>query len=203
MAGESLVQVTEGVGKKLHTWQRTIGANSVEDEFVVAGLPPYPTYSAVSSGGIASGADHIFQLMAGSSLNVYVTRIKFTQATVGTASVLQSSVLRLSTAGTGGGVVTPRPLDSGDTAAGATVMTVPTAKGTEGVELWRPDRLNLVTAAPLSLPTRDHYLWEPMGIAKPIRIPAGTSNGICLKNTGAGIATDTIEFVVEFFELAY
>ena len=36
---EAFINVTEGSGKKAHTNQRTIGANDVQDEYVVTGRP--------------------------------------------------------------------------------------------------------------------------------------------------------------------
>jgi hypothetical protein len=135
---ESLVQVTEGSGKKLHTWQRVIGANSVEDEFVIPGEYPLASYVGQNAGSsIATANDHV-QLMAGAALNVRIRRIRVEQAALATTAVLAAfGVYRLSTAGTGGTAVTPRPLDSADAACGATMASIPGVKGTEGVELFR------------------------------------------------------------------
>jgi hypothetical protein len=63
---ESIVQVTEGTGKKLHTNQRTIGANNVEDEYVIPGEYPLATYFVQANAvSIATAAAHVIQIMAG------------------------------------------------------------------------------------------------------------------------------------------
>lgn len=191
MAGESLVQVTEGSGKKLHTWQRTIGANSVEDEYVLIGEQGLAAYGVAtgSSVSIATANDHIFQLMAGASLNVFVRRIRVFQTVVATtAALIQFHLLRLSTAGTGGTAITPSPFDSADAASGATFMTLPTVKGTEGV------RLGMAAAeVTQTVPTGGsgqaallaEWDFDKLLRTKAVRIPSGAANGICLKNINA------------------
>src|SRR5262245_59859384 len=136
---ESIVQVTEGSGKKLRTWNRTIGANSVEEEAVFLADTPMATYSArLDAASTATANSHIVQLMAGSSLNVYVHRIALYQLGLATTAAYgQINIFRLSTAGTGGTAFTPAPYDTNDAASGATSMTLPTVKGTEGVPLGR------------------------------------------------------------------
>ena len=119
---EAFINVTEGSGKKAHTNQRTIGANDVHDEYVVAGIPFFASY--VGGNGISSRDgdpdSHLMQLMAGASLNVYVTRIRVYQFGLATtAAIVPLAILRLTTAGTGGTAVTPAPLDTTDSAVGA------------------------------------------------------------------------------------
>lgn len=201
---ESLVQVTSGAGPKLHTWQYTVGANNVEQEFGLPGEYPYPTYSVVATNvSVATTADHLLQLMAGASLRVRLRRIWISQLTiVTTAAQLYLEVLRLTTAGTGGGVVTPRPFDTNDAAAGFTAMTLPTAKGTEGVQLLRRT-FNLNQA--LSTTATNLSAWVEyvqMPNEKPIIIPAGTANGIALKVT-TGRAGATVDIVAELVETSF
>lgn len=200
---ESIVQVApDSSGKKLHTWNYTVGANTVEDEFTVPGEYPYPTYSFVAKGAtVATGADHMLQIMAGSSLKVRIRKIEIHQSAVGTAAAFAVSLLRLTTAGTTGTALTARPYDTSSAAAGATAIINPTVKGTEGVELIER-HLPLAAAAPIinAHPT-PFYLQHPY--AQPLVIPAGTSNGIAIKSTGGGIPTDTVDILVEFVETAF
>lgn len=196
---ESVIQVNSGNGPKDHTWNRTIGANSIEDPFVILGEQPYATYS-VSSGGVATttSAAHALQIMAGGTLNVYIRKIYINQgAAAGAAGAIGLTIVRLTTAGTGGGAVTPAPLDASDAAAGAAGMTLPTVKGTEGTVLYNFNIPLLV--APVATP---YVLWEKAPTAKGIRIPAGTTNGIAFK-WGTGVATSTVLFNVEIVELNY
>jgi hypothetical protein len=201
---ESLVQVTEGVGKKLRTWNRTIGANSVEEEFTLPGEYPLASYSVIAVNiSAATINDHTLQIMAGGSLNVRIRRITIEQSANATTAALQVyAVLRLTTAGTGGTAVTPRPFDTADAASGATAMTLPTAKGTEGVELMRNAIILRQAISATATQLDDAVIWEQKPGMKPIIIPAGTANGIAIKNLVATAAA-TMIVNVEFVETAF
>ena len=193
---ESIIQITAGSGTKLHSFQRTIGANIVEDEVQIPGEPYLAGYTGSYSGqGIGTSAAHLFQLMAGSSLKVKVHRIEISQnALAGSASTLGFEILRLSTAGTGGTSATPSPHDPSDSASGATMMALPSSKGTEGVRLWAG---TMPIAA--AQPGGNRWVWDAQGWVKPFYIAAGTSNGICFKIT-TGIASATCAVDVTFTE---
>jgi hypothetical protein len=198
---EGFINQTEGSGKKSHTWNRTIGANSIEDEFVLPGEYPYATYGITTAAvSFATSADHVLQIMAGGTLPVRLRRVIIAQSVLVTAAAeLTIICLRLTTAGTGGTVVTPRPFDSADGAAGCTAMTIPTAKGTEGVELWRRRTWLVQTAPTQGIAGGIQIAWEQLPNEKPIIIPAGTANGIAFKiATGrAGAQGDVMAEVVE------
>jgi hypothetical protein len=187
---ESIVQVTEGVGKKLHTNSYTVGANTVEDEFSVPGPYPYATYSITSAfSGVttATSGDDIFQIMAGASLKVRIVAIDVYGTTITAAAELSWTVMRLTSAGTAGTAITPRPFDSADAAAGATAAVgVPNAThGTAGVTLdfgrvWPPQ-----TVGAGGQSGSVSWSWREDPNSKPLIIPAGTTNGIALRvNTG-------------------
>lgn len=199
---ESIVQVTSAGTTKLHTFQRTIGANAVEDEVVIQGEHYLPTYTVVFDvGGVAN--DHVIQIMAGASLNVRIKSINIQQSgNLTTASLLKFSVFRLTTAGTGGTVVTPQKYDSADGAAGATAMTLPTVKGTEGAELQKFAMVGRQAILATSAQQDDRWTWVvPVG-AKPMIIPAGAANGLCIKTlvtlAGGGVM-GTIELTETSF----
>ncbi len=191
----SIVQITEGTGKKLQTWQRVIGANTVESEVVIAGDSYLPTYAVTFSDvDVATSAAHVVQLMAGASKPLLIRRIRLRQHNLSTGTTaFQVAIIRLSSAGTGGATLTPRQWDQSDAAVGATAMSLPSAKGTESVELER-----LMWSAYAAHPF--HVLdmvWEPPHGSKPIIVPAGTSGGIAIKIvvgvTGASL-TGSITF---------
>lgn len=200
---ESIVSINEGTGKKLHAFQRTIGANDVQDEVVILGEQYLATYTndPGASCNTTTINKHLIQVMAGASLNVYIRWIGIYQTTLaGAATLMNFQIRRLTTAGTGGTAATWRPLDSTDTAAGMAAMTMPTALGTEGVSLWSAT-CPVVAAVP-AVPLEDGMLiwqWPPPStsplVHKTIRIPAGTTNGICLKNTAA-LATAAYSVIV-------
>lgn len=202
---EGLVQVTEGSGKKLHTWQRTIGANNVEDEAVFPAEYPMPTYSVlVNAASIATGNDHIITLNAGASTYVRIRRIRLTQvANATTASQSRISLYRTTTAApTGGTALTPNPFDSADSAASAAARSLPAAKGTEAAILldanitWR--QAILATGAQAD----NVWQWEQHPGSKPIIIPTGTTNGVALK-TASAVAGATVNVYIEFVETAF
>ena len=199
---EGIVEVTAGSGTKLHSWSKTVGANTVHDEFTLPGEFPYASYTVLgTSVSAATSTDHALQLMAGSSLNVRVRRIEVQQAALITAaSELTIHILRLTTAGSGGTSVTPSKHDNADSASGATAQTLPSSKGTEGaiidvLRLWPIQTYS--TAGGPGGGQRDQ--WEQRPNSKPILIPAGTSNGIALKIL-TGRAGLTIDCIIEFVE---
>jgi hypothetical protein len=200
---EAFFNATEGSGKKWHAFDRVIGANTVLGQVVLQGEPYLATYVTGRSGASwATASDHIFQLMAGASLNLYIRRIRVWQlAMATTAAVGEAQVIRLATAGTGGTTNAINPLDSSDAAAGATSQSLPTAKGTEGVVLWRGTAMFIQTV-PTGGPGGATLLYDfdfTHLLGKAVRVPAGTANGICLKNTTA-VAASTVTFTVEFAE---
>lgn len=201
--GESYTNVTEGSGKKQHSWQRTVGANNVEDSFILPGEFPHPSYM-ISAYNIstATSSSHIVQLMAGSSNVVRVRRINIRQKTAaGTAAIAEFDVLRLTSAGTGGSVLGNNKMVDGDAAAGASAMTLPSSKGTEGTSVAYLSLLMVATATTVGgTDTRDQWVSHPS--LEPIVIPAGTSNGIAVKLV-AGIASGAVTVLIEFSETSY
>lgn len=206
---ESLVQVTEGSGKKLHTISRTIGANTVEDEVIIVGEPFLAAGSATNLGGTtvsaATANSHLIQLMAPAGLNVYVRRIRLYQIGLATtAAIAELAVFRLTTAGTGGTALTPEPLDTTDTMT-ATAMTLPSSKGTEGARpIWHGTTQFIQTVGTGGAgpnPLLADIEFDTLKL-KSLRIPAGTANGIALKNITA-VAGATCIVLVEFTEANY
>lgn len=204
---EGTVGVDEGIDKKLHTWQRTVASVAVEDEFIVHGEPILPTY--VTDDGAAMNTTtinkHLWQLMAGASKNLYVRRIiLYVSILAGAATVVPFSLFRLTTAGTGGTAGTAGVAwDSTDVATGATYMTMPSALGTEGTHLWQTR--TVVPAAVPALPNTEMKIidWNFQDMySKSIRIPAGATNGIALKNTAA-LATATYTGRIIYSESTY
>jgi hypothetical protein len=184
---ESLVQVTEGVGKKLHTFQRIIGANTVEDEVVVNGEPYLASYKVSVAVSAATANSHLLQIMAGATLKVRIRRIELHLSSLATtAALMDTRIIRLTTAGTGGTAQTPAVLDPADSASGATAMTLPTVKGTEGttIEFLSPAMTQTLSATPpLVQPILAVDYDRPR--SKPLIIAAGVTNGICIKNVTA------------------
>lgn len=193
---ETFTNVTEGSGKKLHGWDRTIGANTVQDEFVLPGEFPYATYTVYAQNvSTATAASHTMQLMAGASLNVRIRRIRVVELTA-TAGTVRLEIVRLTTAGTGGTAITARPFDTADAAAGAAGMTLPTVKGTEGTFLG-----SLVVGTYTAVGAAFWQEWRQSPNAKPIIIAAGTTNGIALK--ASGLAATAVDVEIEFVETAF
>lgn len=199
---ESLIALTEGSGKNLHTFQKVIGSNTVEDQVVVLGEQYLAGYTAVS--GVISTAtanSHLLQIMAGSSLKVRWRRLELYQTGAATtATLMQIDCLRLTTAGTGGTAITPNPADPGDAAAGAAGMTLPTVKGTEGALLHRGAAYMMQTIGASAQLNEPIYTIELDWLrSKGWLIAAGTTNGICVKNVTA-VAGGTVAWTLWFDE---
>ena len=181
---ENFVNVTEGSGKKLHTFNRTIGANDVHDEGVFLAEQYLASYGVSQTTAIstATANSHLLQIMAGASLKVRVRRIEIGLQTLATSAALADiAIYRLTTAGTGGTAWTPAPLDPSDPAAGATAMSLPTVKGTEAAQLYRQAApfTQTITATPALI--NPFWVWEAGIRQKPIVIAAGAANGIAVK----------------------
>ena len=202
---ENFVNVTEGSGKKLHTSNRTIGANDVHDEYTLPGefdLPSYNVYSGTVS--TATAASHLLQLMAGASLKVRIRYIRIEQVANATASTPTTiEIWRLSTAGTTPATtVTPRPFETTDVASGATGMTLPSVKGTESVA-WRGLILPMrQTIAAAGSQVDGVFEWYQKLGQKPLIIAAGTANGIVIKNVAA-VAGGSLMVNIEFVETSF
>lgn len=210
MANGSFIAVTPGSGAKLATGPTyTENSNVVQDEKVILGLQYLAEYRTVtgSTGVSAATADsHLIQIMAGSTLNVYIPRIRVYQFGAATTAILGTmNVVRLTSAGTGGGVPAIAPVDTTDAAAGATAMTLPTVKGSEGAAVdqsvgYFVQTVSASLGIPLAALIYDIDFRGPRG--KVLRIPAGTANGIAVKQRTA-VAAATVVLAVELFEAPY
>jgi hypothetical protein len=183
----SLIAVTEGSGKNLESWQWVVGSNTVERQIIAQGEQHLASYVAnfqgtATTASTATAASHIFQVMAGASLKVRIRRIEVYQSAMATAATVASvGLIRLTTAGTGGGAQSVLPLDASDAAAGATMMTLPTVKGSVGAFVWLGSMYLMQTVAASA------QLNEPILVldfdrprSKPLIIAAGAANGIAL-----------------------
>jgi len=80
---ESVVNITPGTGQKLHSFQRVVGANTVEDEIVLVGEPYLATYAvSVAATATSTVSSHLLQIMAGSTKPVLILRL-WTELAVG------------------------------------------------------------------------------------------------------------------------
>jgi hypothetical protein len=193
---EGIIQYTPGSGGKLHSFDRTIGANTVQDQAVVIGeqyLAEY-TVATITPVSLATANDHVLQIMAGSSNRLRIRRIEVSQSALATtAGINQFAIYRLTTAGTGGTSITPQLLDPADSAAGATAMTLPSAKGTEGALLWSGTGVLTQTVSATPSMNEKVLAIDFDGLRqKPIHVASGTSNGIALKNITARAAATVV-----------
>ena len=197
---EGNVNVTEGSGKRLHVWDRTISSTLVHAQFMLPDEYPYACYSVVGDNvSVATSAAHVMQIMSGSSTYTRIRRIHIMQAAnATTAGLLTIECRRITSAGTGGTSVTPAKYDNGDSASSATAQTIPTSKGTESTVIWQKRMQLRQSYATFN----EQILWEQLPNTKPIIIPSGTSNGIALKVV-TGQAGATVDVTVEFVETAW
>lgn len=186
MAG-SFVQVTSGAGPKLATSATyTENANVVQDPKMIVGEQYVPSYTATAIVSIATNTSHVMQLMAGASLKVRVRRIEIYQWVIATtAAIWTPQLYRLTTAGSGGTAITPSALDPSDAASGATAMTLPSTKGTLGVNIANATQFATQTVATAGGGAAPIIYDFDGPRRKPLIIAAGTSNGIALVSSPA------------------
>lgn len=200
---ESTIAVTEGAGKKIHSNSRSIGGNTVEDQVTVNGEQYLASYTVVTGTALTTGTAnaHLLQIMAGASLNVRIRRIEVHQAAAATAAALADiRCIRLTTAGTGGTAITPSKLNNSDAASGATAMTLPTVKGTEGNHMALARAYLMQTIAASAQQVNPIIVWDfDRPRSQPLIIAAGTGNGICISHQAA-YAGATVQVFVWFDE---
>lgn len=199
---EATVLVPDTGTKKAHFWDRVIGANTVLDEFVLPGEYPYASYFVQAFNiSVATANDHILCVNAGATLPVRVRRIVIEQATNATAGATDSFEIRRTTtaAPTGGTAVTPAPHDTTDAAAGAAGRTLPGVKGTESTVLFTRTLTMRQTVAASGSQQNDKVEWIECPRCKPVIIPAGTANGLVIKNIVA-TAGGTVNALFEIVE---
>jgi hypothetical protein len=199
------IQVTQGSGTRLATSSYTEGGVTVHDEKVIFGENYLASYTVTTdSVSTATANSHLLQIMAGASLKVRIRRVEMFQNVPATTVVLMETRLyRLTTAGTGGSAISAGALDTSDSAAGATVMSLPTAKGTETnvIGMGKPYMVQTLGAGA--------QLNQPIWVldfdrlrSKPLIIAAGTANGIAIKNVTA-VAAGTVGFNIWLDETTF
>ena len=180
----SYVSFDEGSTKKGRTFQRTDGVDTVEEWMYAQSESLFDTYSVVGASIAGATANsHLLEIMAGGTNRVGIKHITIYQSDAANAvAAFTFDIIRLTTAGTGGSAVTANALDPASSGAGATAMTLPSSKGTEGVNVGGRHRGNIHTSeATIGLqPVLD--LRFGLDNQKALWIAAGTSNGICIKN---------------------
>jgi hypothetical protein len=194
---ESFVNISEGSGKKAHTFQRSIGINAVEDEVILNGEPYLATYALTHAFGglaIATANDHVIEINAGASLNCYLRRLLVYQTVLATtATIGEFGLFQLTSAGTGGTGGTSVRMDNGDSVSGTTVQSLPTVKGTESGRLWEGTAMLGQTAATTPNTLLFDIDFDKLLRGKVPKILAGTANGIALSSrTAIAVAKVTV-----------
>lgn len=203
MANGSFIQVTSGTGPKIATGPTyTENANVVQDQKVILGEPYLATYALTHTPVTTGNSNSDFlEIMAGASLNVRIRYMEVLQLVLATTAAITNILLvRLTSAGSGGTAVTPRPLNPADSAAGATAMTLPSVVGGQGATIANSCPYFLQTANASTQFQQPIITWDFR--QAPLIIPAGTSNGITIRITAA-VAAATATSNVYFAESAF
>ena len=201
---ENSIAVTTGVGKNIHTIDRTVASILVQDQVVIPGLFPFDTFIASAAAVSAANAgDDMLQLMAASSMHLHVVRVRVEQmAPVGTAAYTDLQLLRITTAGTLGTAVTPTKLNNGSAATGVGMSGILNAnRGTAGASIFQR-AIEPIQTAPAGGGPTPFWEWTKSEYGSAIVIPGGGSNGIAIRN-GHARASLTLNVEIEFFEATY
>src|ERR1035437_994874 len=166
MATPTYVAITEGTGKKMASVTYAEAGQTVLDQKVILGEQYLPTFTVTAVGiSTTSTGAHLLQVMAGASLNLRLRRIAVWQSALATtAAIVDLSVLRLSSAGTGGSPITPTPADPSDSAT-STAMSLPAAPGTTATVILQPSVCFIQTvpvSGPGMLPLLFEYTWDDL-----------------------------------------
>lgn len=194
----SSIAYTDGSGKNWESFQRTRSSTAYENMVVLVGEPAIPTFEVIATGiATTTSASHLIFIQADGTLITRIKRIYVEQvAAAGAATLAQLQIVRVSTAGTGGGAITARGRDSADTYAG-TIQTLPTVKGTEGVTLLNKRMALSNVAATTAAPNSWEWLAQEREGQKAITIGPTATDGVCLKII-TGIATSTVDISITF-----
>lgn len=122
-------------------------------------------YSAVFEEVAVTAAQDLFEIVAPSDATVIVHGVTISQSTdAGDTESEQLNILvhRASTSGSGGSVITPRPLQAGFPAAGSTVEANNTTQGTEGNQI-HAECFNVMAG----------WVWIPTPEIRPVISPSG------------------------------
>lgn len=200
----SYVSFNEGTARKVRTFQRTDGVNTVEEWMYAESEPPLDAYTvaATNIAGVTANS-HLLQIMAGASLRVGIRRITIFQNGAANASrQARFGIYRLTSAGTGGSAITPAALDPASAAAGGTAATLPSSKGTEGVLVGGIH--SAIIQSTITNQTMNPLVDLDFGLGreKGLWIAAGASNGITLKNLVAD-STVTYDIFLRFVEAGW
>lgn len=187
---ESSISITEGSGKDLQTYARSVASTTRENQYVLPGESGLPTYTAFATMRANVANSHLMIIQGDGTNYARLRRLTIKQANIATASTMEIKVFRTSTEGTGGTAVTPRSIGLGDAVYGGTVATLPTTKGTEGAQLLQ-FRIGLAAANPVTRENMGEWIQQPN--AKPVQFGTGPDNGIAIKNIG----TSATEFDIE------
>jgi hypothetical protein len=191
----SVIGVDEGTDKYWDTDQRTKSGTAKESLIVLEGESANPTYTAIAKTiATTTSASHLIFIQGDGTLYTRIKSVLVQQVVAaGAATLAELSLFRTSTAGSGGGAITARPYDTTDSAYGGTIQTLPSSKGTEGVEIWhrRLWLTNSIAANPNTV------TWTATAGLKPIIVGPATTDGVCLKII-TGIATSTVDIMIEF-----
>ncbi len=197
---ESVVGVDDGTDKFLHTDQRTISSTAKESQFVLEEEAVRATYSAIATSvSTATSSSHMLSINGDGTNYVRLRRLNITQTVAaGAATLANIQIVRISTLASGGGAITARPYDAGDSAFGGTAQSLPSSKGTEGTVLWigRLWLTNSIAAQPNTIE------WVARSNMKPIIFGTATTDGIVIK-IATGIASGQVDVSAEFTVSSY
>ncbi len=201
-ASESVIQITDAAAatKYLHTQSRSYGGTTKEDQLFLKAQNTRATYRAYCSAVITTtSASHLAFIQADGTNYTFISGFWIAQTTLaGAVATANITIVRVSTAGTGGGAITASPMDAADSAYAGTIATLPTVKGTEGVTLMGGP-VGITATNPMT--TVNQWAWRADDDEKDIVIGTAATDGICFKLI-TGIATSKVDITIEFYTAA-
>lgn len=198
-ASESLIGLLQAVSpdKYLHTLARTYAGTVKEDQGFFLANSGEVTYTATCKGIITTTAGaHLAFIQADGTNYTRLYGVFAKQSTLsGAVNTVDISGFRTTTAGSGGGAISARPMDTGDTNPYAgTIQTLPSSKGTES-DLLFTLQVGVTATNPMTSQYADSWQFSPF--VKPIILGTAASGGCAVKQINA-VATNKLDLIFLF-----
>ena len=179
---DSTIGISTGTDAYLAAQDRTVGGTAVEEQIIRVGYSLDPTYAVIADDvSVATVNDHVLQVMADGTNYCRLLGMNIQPTDNGPASdaLLKLQLVRLTTAGSGGGALNDSPYDDADS-FGGDMRSLPTSKGTEG-DILRKIYMPLDSVPQGIQQPHEFDALVPEVQGKPIIWGPATSDGLAVK----------------------
>lgn len=193
---ESVIPITDGDGSGgLRAVDQTIGGSAVSTQYIAMGQTGARTYTArFQDVSLATANAHVLYIMGDGTVYPKWHEIHIDQGGTATGTAVpEFQVLRVTTRGTGGTVVSCRPFNPANTSPyGGSAVVLPATPGSEG-DILLNGAMNVRT---VNTGAVIPFHWEQHRNSEPLISGNGTASGIAIKNLRAVVGGTAAGYVV-------